>query len=398
MYSMQTPPPIPVRTRMAYGTKVLLLGLQCGMLMIGALVVWLMTESRYERSRDVTDQIVNDWGGPVIINGPAAIGHADSTSWIYPTIFNCEAKVDTKSLHRNIFEAEVFNAHVALSGTFNRNRNVTDNDSLYIELSVPATQLSKLSTLEIGGTTVEWNREEGHLFVEIDISEMPQVIQFSTAFDIRGAESLFVTQIGEHSFITIDGEARNPSFQGSKLPDERSLSGGSFSAKWETTGALTPAPDFKASDSVGAEFLVGVDRYQKVTRSLKYAFMIILLTYASVLFAEIVMKRYIPLLNYFLIGAALIIFYILLLSFSEHLRFGIAYLIAAAMTVSLIAGYMWRMLGSRKVGIAIGVILTGMYVSCYILLTLSTYSLLLGSLILFMALAAMMYGSLQIKR
>ena len=126
--------------------------------------------------------------------------------------------------------------------------------------------------------------------------------------------------------------------------------------------------------------------------------MIILLTYISVLFTEIVMKRNIPLVNYFLIGAALIIFYTLLLSFSEHMSFGIAYVIASIMTIALIAGYMWKMLSSRKTGIVIGTILSVLYISCYILLSLSTYALLLGSLILFIALAAMMYGSLQIKR
>ena len=135
-----------------------------------------------------------------------------------------------------------------------------------------------------------------------------------------------------------------------------------------------------------------------MARALKYAFIIILLTYLSVLFTEMITKRNIPLLNYFLIGAALIIFYSLLLSMSEHVSFGIAYLIAAAMTVLLITGYMWKMLGSRKVAIIIGLILTGMYGSCYIMLTLSTYALLLGSLILFAALAAVMYGSLKLQK
>ncbi len=80
------------------------------------------------------------------------------------------------------------------------------------------------------------------------------------------------------------------------------------------------------------------------------------------------------------------------------MSFGIAYVIASIMTIALIAGYMWKMLCSRKTGIVIGAILSVLYVSCYILLSLSTYALLLGSLILFIALAAMMYGSLQIKR
>ena len=395
MDNRQLPPPVPTRSRISFGTKVVLLGLQCALLMIGALAIWILAYSRDERNKDVADQIVKEWGGEVTINGPLASEHPDSALVVRPSTFNCEAQVDTKSLHRNIFEAEVFNAHIAMSGTVNKDKLATNSDSIYIELNLPTDQLAKLSTLKICGKTVEWNRAAHHLYAEADISGMPDILEFSTSFDIHGAESIFISQVGEQSFITIEGEAQNPSFNGSSLPDERHLSGNQFSAQWETDIAPAEIHDTK---SVGANFLVGVDRYQKVTRSLKYSFMIILLTYASVLFAEIIMKRYIPLFNYFLIGAALIIFYILLLSFSEHLKFGIAYLIAAAMTVLLITGYMWKMLGSRKVAIAIGSILVGMYVSCYILLTLSTYSLILGSLILFAALAAMMYGSLQLKR
>ncbi len=82
------------------------------------------------------------------------------------------------------------------------------------------------------------------------------------------------------------------------------------------------------------------------------------------------MKHPIPLFNYFLIGAALVLFYCLLLAFSEHIAFGYAYLAASVMTVVLISGYMWRILSS-KTGMAICVILTGMYLGCYIMLCLS---------------------------
>ncbi len=398
MNSRPTPPPIPVRRGMSFGVKLIILGLQCAVLMIGALAIWILAYSRDNRNNDVADQIVKEWGGEVTINGPIASENPDSALTLFPSTFNCQTKVDTKSLHRNIFEAEVFNAQVSITGTFNKQQLAANCDSMYIELNLPTDQLAKLSPLKISGESVEWNRAAYRLYTEVDVSKMPEVMEFSIAFDIHGAESIFINQIGEKSFVTIDGEAHNPSFNGSRLPNERRVSGNQFSAQWSADIAPTAVSKYDDSKSVGANFLVGVDRYQKVTRSLKYSFMIILLTYASVLFAEIVMKRNIPLFNYFLIGAALIIFYVLLLSFSEHLRFGIAYLIAAGMTVGLITGYMWRMLGSKKVALAIGAILIGMYVSCFILLTLSTYSLLLGSLILFIALAGMMYGSLQIKR
>lgn len=394
----QTPPPIPPRLRMSYGTKILLLGLQCALLMIGALVIWIISYSRDERNQDVAEQIAREWGQSVYIQGPAAGERSDSNACVRPATFNCEATVDSKSLHRNIYEAEVFNARISMSGTFSKDSLAALGDTIRLKLDLKTGQLAKLSPLEIDGKKIEWLKSDDYLLAEADTRDMPPTIEFSTGFDIHGSEALFIKQIGDKSFVTIDGDAANPSFRGSSLPNERDLQGSSFSARWESDGAKPTVTNKEKAGYVGANFLVGVDRYQKVSRSLKYAFIIILLTYLSVLFSEIVTRQFIPLLNYFLIGAALIIFYILLLSFSEHLSFGAAYLIASAMTVALIAGYMRKMLRSRKVGIVIGGILICLYGSCYIMLSLATYALILGSLILFVALAAMMYGSLKIRR
>lgn len=397
MDNIQLPPPIP-RKRMSLGVKILLLGLQCAFLMIGALVIWGMSYSRDERNKDVAEQIVSEWGRSVYINGPTAKEHLDSAAWVRPSTFMCAANVETKSLHRNIYEAEVFNANIKLAGSFSKDSLSIFSDTIYLQLGVYTKQIAKLSDLKIGGETVNWSKSDCFLFAKVDISDMPEIIDFSTDIDIHGSGALFIKQIGKESTITIDGEASNPSFKGRSLPNERGLRHNRFSARWEGEGVPAGIVHTDELQFVGTNFLIGVDRYQKVSRSLKYAFLIILLTYISVLFTEMAMKRNIPLLNYFLIGAALILFYSLLLSFAEHLSFGISYLIASVMTVALISGYMGKMLSSRKVGLVMGAILTGLYVSCYILLSLSTYALLLGSLILFIALGAMMYGSLQVKR
>lgn len=397
MDNIQLPPPTP-RKSISLGVKILLLGLQCGLLMIGALSIWIMSYSREERNNDVAEQIVSEWGRSVYINGPTVKEHLDSAAWVRPSSFICAATVNTKSLHRNIYEAEVFNASIKLAGSFSKDSISMFSDIIYLELGVDTKQIAKLSDLRIGGQTVTWSKSDYFLFAKVDVSGMPEIIEFSTDFDIHGSGALFIKQIGAESTITIDGEASNPSFKGRSLPDERSLRRNRFSARWDGEGVPAGVVHTDEFQFVGTNFLIGVDRYQKVSRSLKYAFLIILLTYISVVFTETVLKRNIPLLNYFLIGAALILFYSLLLSFAEHLSFGISYLIASVMTVALISGYMWKMLSSRKVGLIMGAILTGLYISCYILLSLSTYALLLGSLILFIALGAMMYGSLQVRR
>lgn len=398
---MQSPPEFEspeCRKNMSYGVKALFLGLQCGLLMIGALVIWGMSYSRSERSQNVAEKIAAEWGDKVYICGPIVKEHPDSAAQFRPETFICGANVETKSLHRNIYEAEVFNAHVSMSGTFDKDSIAAPDDTLYVKLGIETGQIVKLSPLKIGGKTVDWCKSANYLFAKINLSDMPRTFDYSTDMDIHGSQSIFINPIGYKSSITIDGEAPNPSFRGYRLPEERNIRGSRFSAQWESDDTPIGVPYQDEHDYVGVNFLVGVDRYQKVSRSLKYAFLIIVLTYLSVLFAEIIMQRNIPLLNYFLIGAALVLFYLLLLALTEILSFGMAYLIASAMTIALISGYMWKMLESRKIGVVIGAILTGLYGCCYVLLSLSAYALLLGSLVLFIALAALMYCSLRIKR
>lgn len=395
--------PKPPKPKMTYGIKALYLGLQCFVLLLGTLVVWGLVYSRDERSSTVAEQIADEWGHAVKIYGPYVKSISDTSYYnVMPETFICKANVATESLHRNIYEAEVYNADITLSGTFNKDSIVARNDSVLIGLNVETAQIVTLPTLKMGGKDLKWSSDEYRLYVEVDVSDMPSEIEFSSDFTIRGSGNIDIAQIGGNSEIVITGDASNPSFVGASLPNERTVSEKNFSAKWsklELSGTLS-SNVYRNSGykgCVGVGFLVGVDRYQKVTRSLKYSLFIILLTYISVFFIEMTTKRNIPLLNYFLIGVALIIFYTLLLSYSEHLAFGVSYLIASAMTVILISTYMWKMLGSKKVSIAIAVILTVLYSSCYILMTLAKYSLLFGSLLLFAVLAVMMYGSLKIK-
>lgn len=393
------PPPLPSKYRkpVSYGKKVFLMGLMSCVLMFGVLAIWIMSYSRESSNKEVAESIVNQWGKSVYIQGPTAKENLDSVEWVRPLKFDCQAEVATKSLHRSIYEAEVFAANVSMSGSFDRDSLRALGDTVVFELGVLTKQIANLKPLKICGKEISWHKSDYYLFAKVNLDELPETIEFSTDFEVRGSEALFIKQIGENSTVTINGEASNPSYNGYSLPIERSHRGSRFSAKWEDS-----VPDgVTYTDElgfVGTNFLVGVDRYQKVERSMKYSFIFIILTFISVLFVEIMRKQPIPLLNYFLIGAALIIFYSLLLSFVELIPFGFAYFIASAMTVALITGYMWKMLQSRKLGLSIGGVLSLMYLFCYIMLSISTYALLFGSLLLFFSLAAMMYASLNLKK
>lgn len=388
--------------------------------MFCAFLIWLMAYSHDNQNTRVANSIAVQWGTKVNISGPTFCKAGNDAILQRPATFDCDAAIKVKPLHRNIYEAEVFDADVNIRGTVLRENLEYFGDSLSIRVNLPVEQIPTLRELTLNDEKIEWNRSEDMISANFLLENMPDTIGFSFAFNIHGSGAFYVNEIGMKSLINISGDASNPSFRGFRLPDERQTDKHHFRALWKSTcSECLYSPVYEDTSyyessreryndysydstyydkEVGMKFLVGVDRYQKVSRSMKYAFLIILLTYTSVLFAEITTKREIPLLNYFLIGAALVLFYSLLLSFSEFTTFGWSYLTAAVMTVGLITGYMWKMLMSAKVGLTIFCVLTVIYTCCYILLTLSTYALLLGSLVLFVVLALMMYVSLLLRR
>ncbi|MDE5786623.1 MAG: cell envelope integrity protein CreD, partial [Duncaniella sp.] len=156
----QYQPPLP---GMSYGKKILLLGLQCGVLMIGALAIWIMVFSREETNRNVAREISGEWGGEVEIFGPYISDMSDSIPNVYPESFTCHIEVKSKSLHRNIYEAEVYSAHVNLSGTFNEIPESYPCESVVIRLNADPARIPMISSLKFDGSDIEWNAGDGFL-------------------------------------------------------------------------------------------------------------------------------------------------------------------------------------------------------------------------------------------
>ena len=147
----------------------------------------------------------------------------------------------------------------------------------------------------------------------------------------------------------------------------------------------------------GASLLVPVDSYDKTERSVKYALLCIILTFASFFLIETTHKKSVHPFQYGLVGLALILFYTLLLSISEYTGFNSAYFIASAATIGLIAWFVKSILQSGKATTILSVVLALVYSYIFSLLQLQDYSLLLGSIGLFISLAVVMYFSRKLQ-
>jgi inner membrane protein len=196
----------------------------------------------------------------------------------------------------------------------------------------------------------------------------------------------------------------DPSFTGGYLPDLRTVRDSGFVANWRVLALNRKFPQqWKGgtydlgSAAFGVSLIVPVDTYQQTTRSVKYAILIILLTFTAFFLIEWIYRRPIHSLQYILVGFALCLFYTLLLSFAEYIGFNAAYGVAAAATIALITWYVGSMLRSAGMCLFIALMLCVQYGFVFTLIQLQDYALLMGSIGLFISLATVMYFSRKIR-
>ena len=233
---------------------------------------------------------------------------------------------------------------------------------------------------------------------------------FSFDLNLNGSTNLSFLPFGKETIVKLNSAWGNPSFEGSFLPDERSVSDSGFTASWKVlqlnrnypqqgVGAYignTDGNDYENNAdngyaAFGVRLMLPVDEYLKTMRSVKYCLMLIIITFLTFFFVEVLNKRRIHPIQYLLVGFAVCLFYVMLLSISEQLNFSAAYLISAAAIVLLITYYAKHIFMDRKLTLIFSSLLILLYGFFYSLLQLEDYALLLGSLGLFIILATIMF-------
>lgn len=238
--------------------------------------------------------------------------------------------------------------------------------------------------------------------VPLDINSKDKTYNYSFAVNVNGSDNLTFLPLGSETNVELASSWKTPSFDGAFLPDEREITDSGFKAKWKVLqlnrsyGESWTGTVNAANSTFGVRLLVPVDEYQKNTRSIKYAIILIALTFIIFFFIEIFNRIRIHPIQYLLTGTALVLFYSLLLSISEHLGFDRAYLIASASTILLVTLYSKTVFKSLKLALVQGGLLLIIYSFVYTILQLQDYSLLIGNAGLFLVLAIVMYLSRNI--
>ena len=396
--------------------KIALMGVLALLMLIPLAMVQSQITDRQNAASASRDEVAASWGRSQTLTGPVLKLCYDievldqkqektvrrETATVYPRSLNYDIDLPTQTLHRSIYDIMVYGAEVIVTGD-------------YVIPSVYGQQELKEQTVLVGisdlrgidGLVEVTLGEQPYSFhsgsgsslsepIELDKSLMDgkTVLPFRLTYRVKGSSSLMVKPYGETTEVKMHSDCPDPSFTGDFLPSEREVTEEGFTARWSVSEINRGNPD---DTSFGVNLLQGVTQYQKTMRSAKYGILVILLVFIAGLAVELVGKKKINIVQYLVIGLSLVLFYALVLSFSEFMSFSLAYVLAALMTVAALFGYFRGILRDRSAWLLAALVALA-YLLSYILLQMETYALLAGTLLLFALLVGIMYLTRNLNR
>ena len=409
--------------RYAYAFKGAIILFLMLLLLIPASLLENLIWERSSRQADVTKEVGSRWGAEQCITGPVLAipyGKTGNYAYLLPETLKINGELLPEQLHQGIFNVAVYNAKLQLSGTFNSRELAASSDSLEWAKSVLLIGISDLHGID-NQVQMMWNGKS-YLFnpgmVNNDLFlgsiQAPVSIaggdssalggNFSLELGLKGSGRISFSPVGKTTIAGINSSWTSPAFDGAFPPKDRRVDDKGFAATWQVQHLNRDYPQSWIgkrynihSGDFGVRLFTPVESYQKSTRAVKYAILIIGLTFFVFYFIELSQHRAFHPLQYALIGLALCIFYSLLISISEQINFLMAYIIASVLTIGLIIAFTAAAFKSGRIAAVIGATLTLLYGFIYVIVSAEDQALLMGSLGLFIILALIMYFSNSIK-
>jgi len=244
-----------------------------------------------------------------------------------------------------------------------------------------------------------------HVGLAEGVRTSSQPLSADVTLELVGTADFAIAPVADDTRVKLEANWQHPSFGGRFLPVAREMRDDGFTATWQMSSLATSAPldfargsglcsraspDDKCVETFDVAFIDPVNPYSLSDRAVKYGLLFIVLTFVAVGMVEVMRRLHVHPIQYLLVGCALSLFFLLLLSLSEHLGFGVSYATAAAACTALLAFYGSYLLGGWRAGFGFGAGIAALYAALYALLQMEQTALVLGSVLLFVVLAAVM--------
>lgn len=446
------------RLRRSWGAGLAAIGALSLLLQIPVSMIGGLIGEREQRRTEAVTEVSSKWGGEQVLTGPVLVVPYEAAERVnqpdgnfrvvtvrreavfLPERLQVDADLRAEVRSRGIFDVPVYRLSAALSGRFARpDFRFLDKpptqvfwDQAQLALGIADVRAVQAQPqLQWQGAALAFEPGPGQfrfgtgeaarppalapapavlsgqgIHVPLRLDPAQAAMDFAVPLELNGTGGLRLVPFGQATEVRLRSNSPNPSFQGAWLPRERQVTADGFEASWTIAylGRGYPqawpadaAPSGLIADSAfGVTLVEPVDPYRMAHRSIKYASLFLVLTFAAVWLIEVVGRRRIHWIQYLLVGAALCLFYLLELSLAEHIGFSFAYLVAAASVVGLIAAYGRTVFGRWQLAALVGLGVALLYGYLYLLLLNEDYSLLGGSVGLFAMLAAAMYATRKV--
>ncbi|WP_076590372.1 cell envelope integrity protein CreD [Vibrio ostreicida] len=393
-----------------------------------AMVSGLISE-RSVRQDTVRDEIAQSSSTEQRIVGPLMVidytqtrtreGRTDSEprqAFILPQSLEVRANLDSFEKYRGIYRARLYNADTALQGAFDLSLLKAWNRGAITDINVvvgvrDSRGLIRIDTMTLADRQVDIIPGTGLIplaqgfrtRLDRNALDLTQALTFDLRFLLQGMSKLQVTPLGQSTQVELSSTWPHPSFIGDALPISSDVSPAGFRAQWTTNNVstnITPLFQDCMSDTTlcdefnqrqfGVDLIDPVDHYLKSHRAINYSLLVMTLVFASFFLLEVLQARQVHPIQYGFAGLALALFYLLLISLSEHTGFNWAYVISACASTGLLSVYVGGVFHHARHGAVFGVSLLCLYALLFGLIQAENYALLMGSVLCFSVLTLVM--------
>ncbi len=423
-------------------SKILMISLMALLLLIPLTMIQSKVTERQFLQQGVQQDIARSASGPQTIAGPflvlkyqetvrrmikdndgnekISVGKVNGETILKPVSFKIDGSADVETRSRGIYQARLFNLHSQVMGSFEVPKGYGLNKPLADITPVAAFFVLKVSDargirnvplLKLDENKFEFKPGSvgaalsgSGIHVPLKTLKLSEVhtLHFEFPLELQGMSTLTVTPSGDTTEVSLQSSWPHPSFGGSYLPRARSVTGKGFTAQWlvsnlaRNQGAVVGNNHQVGAETFSVDFINPVNIYLQSERAVKYGVLFIVLVFAGFFMFEILRSLRIHPMQYLLVGLALAMFFLLIISLSEHIPFLSAYAVSGTMCVALIGFYLVGVLKDFRPALAFSVAIALLYAVLYGVLQSEDNALLMGTLLIFIALASMMTLSRKI--
>jgi inner membrane protein len=415
--------------------RILLIGFLILLLQIPIGMIRGVISERKMTRQEATEEVTSKWGMEQSVVGPIVTipylrkwvettsdGKRQSRSqvrfaYFLPDELKVSGRVKSEVRYRGIFKVPVYRMSLTLQGRFSKpdfSGWDIEAENILWDRAYLSVGISDARAIQ-NQARLSWNEEQisfspgtgetggGNpgINASLDSHMSGKSFEFSFPLVLNGSVGVFFVPFGEETKVDLESDWSEPSFRGNWLPSERLVDskgfhatwnipslGRNYSQKWRTGTDVSKAI---SASRFGVGFISPVDHYRMAQRSVKYDVLFLLLTFLTLWLFEVLAGVRIHSMQYLLVGAGMCLFFLLELSLSEHIGFVKAYVLASTSIVALLFAYSVAVLKGVARGAIVGALVAILYGYLFILLRNQDYALLVGSIGLFVILAAVMY-------